>query len=212
MNNPVGLRSFVDYMRDTIYSTNVSWFWRNPRMADWQITTNDKLERSSTGFVGLKNIGCICYMNSIMQNLFMIPSFRKAMLEVEDKNHHNEPESENVLLQIKRIFGSLMQLEKQYFNPKKFCHAFKDIDGSPIDPMVQRDVDEFFNMFIDRVEDLIKGTKEEKVMKNLFYGVFANEFICKGCPHHSEREEPFMAIPLQVKNKRSIHESLEAFV
>lgn len=89
-----------------------------------------------TGFVGLKNIGCICYMNSIMQNLYMIPSFRKAMLEVEDKNNLNEPESENVLLQMKRIFGSLMQLEKQYFNPKKFCQAFKDFDGSPIDPMV----------------------------------------------------------------------------
>jgi len=40
----------------------------------------------------------------------------------------------------------------------------------PIDPMVQRDVDEFFNMLIDRIEQLIKDTKEEKVMKNLFYG------------------------------------------
>lgn len=66
----------------------------------------------------------------------------------------------------------------------------------PIDPMVQRDVDEFFNMLIDRIEQLIKDTKEEKVMKNLFYGQFANEFICKGCPHYSEREEPFMAIPI----------------
>jgi len=67
-------------------------------------------------------------------------------------------------------------------------------------------------MLIDRIENLIKGTKEEKVMKNLFYGVFANEFICKGCPHYSEREEQFMAIPLQVKNKKSILEGLETFV
>ena len=29
-----------------------------------------------------------------------------------------------------------MELEKQYYNPKKFCLAFKDIDGSPIDPTV----------------------------------------------------------------------------
>ncbi len=29
-----------------------------------------------------------------------------------------------------------MEFEKQYYNPKKFCVAFKDIDGSPIDPMV----------------------------------------------------------------------------
>jgi len=105
-----------------------------------------------------------------------------------------------------------MEVEKQYFNPKKFCKAFKDIDGSPIDPMVQKDVDEFFKMFMDRIEGLIKGTKEEKIMNNLFQGVFANEFICKDCPHYSEREEPFLAISLQVKNKSHVQDSLKFFV
>lgn len=73
---------------------------------------NDKQEKSATGYVGLKNIGCICYMNSIMQQLFMITPFRKAMLEVEDKNAISEPEEENVLYQIKRILGGLQELEK----------------------------------------------------------------------------------------------------
>jgi len=67
-------------------------------------------------------------------------------------------------------------------------------------------------MAMDRIENLVKGKKEDKVIKNLFQGVLANEFICKGCPHYSEREEPFMTISLQVKNKHSIRESLEAFV
>lgn len=65
---------------------------------------------------------------------------------------------------------------------------------------------------MDKVENLTKGKKEEKVIKNLFQGIFANEFICKGCPHYSEREEPFLAINLQVKNKHSIKESLDSFV
>ena len=67
-------------------------------------------------------------------------------------------------------------------------------------------------MLIDRIENLTKGTKEEKVMKNLFYGVFANEFICEGCPHYKDNEEPFMAIQLKVKNKKSVLESLDDFV
>lgn len=67
-------------------------------------------------------------------------------------------------------------------------------------------------MLIDRIENMIKGTKEELVMKNLMYGVFANELICKGCPHTSEREEPFMAVQIQVKDKNSIQEGLDAFV
>ena len=116
------------------------------------------------------------------------------MLEVWDKS--TDSKAENSLYQLKRMFAGLMQLGKQYYNPKKFCFSFKDIDGSSIDPWVQKDCDEFFIMLIDRIENLIKGTKEEIVMKNLMHGVFANELICKGCPHTSEREEPFMAVQI----------------
>ena len=66
----------------------------------------------------------------------MVPAFRKAILEVWDSNMGNEPNGENSLYQMKRIFGALMELEKQYFNHKDFCKSFKDIDGSPIDPRV----------------------------------------------------------------------------
>jgi hypothetical protein len=34
--------------------------------------------------------------------------------------------------------------------------------------MIQKDVDEFFNMAMDRIENLVKGKKEDKVIKNLF--------------------------------------------
>lgn len=58
------------------------------------------------------------------------------MLEVHDSNSASIPKEENCLYQLKRIFSGLSLLEKQYYNPKKFCAAFKDIDGSPIDPRV----------------------------------------------------------------------------
>jgi len=46
-------------------SNSVSCYWRTPKRADWQVTADNKVARSITGYVGLKNIGCICYMNSI---------------------------------------------------------------------------------------------------------------------------------------------------
>lgn len=79
-----------------------------------------------------------------MQQLYMIPAFRKLMLEVEDAKFGKEPNSDNVLYQIKRVFAGLLELEKQYINPKKLTFSFKEIDGSPVDPNVQKDVDEFF--------------------------------------------------------------------
>lgn len=43
-------------------------------------------EKSSTGYVGIKNLGCICYMNSLMQQFFMIKKFRNGILSIQDPN------------------------------------------------------------------------------------------------------------------------------
>lgn len=94
-NEGVGLS--IDYLRDTMYSNHMSTFWRTPRRSDWALSAGNKLERSRTGFVGLKNLGNTCYMNSIMQQLYMIPAFRKAMLEVDDSKFGVEPNDQNTL-------------------------------------------------------------------------------------------------------------------
>ena len=49
------------------------------------------------------------------------------------------------------------------------------------------DVEEFFNMFMDRLETSIKGFPQEKSIQYHFGGKFASEMICKGCPHFYER-------------------------
>jgi ubiquitin C-terminal hydrolase len=70
------------------------------------------------------------------------------------------------------------------------------------------DVDEFSNLLMDRIEHAIKGTPDEDLVKRNFGGVISSEIICKTCPHSSEREEPFFAVSLPVKNKKSIELSL----
>lgn len=39
--------------------------------------------RKETGFVGLKNQGATCYMNSLLQCLYHLPYFRKVRREVD---------------------------------------------------------------------------------------------------------------------------------
>ena len=97
-------------------------------------------------------------------------------------------------------------------NPKGFCHAFKNWDGEPTNVLEQMDVEEFLQMFLDRLEAAIKGTPKQKTIQWHFGGKFANEMICKGCPHFYERSEPFLSISVQVKNKKSLDESLQSYI
>lgn len=74
------------------------------------------------------------------------------------------------------------------------------------------DVDEFCNLLMDRIEASIKGTESADLVKRNFGGVISHEIICKGCPHLSEREEPFFALSLAVKNKKTIEQCLQAMI
>ena len=76
----------------------------------------------------------------------------------------------------------------------------------------QMDVEEFLGYFFDKLEGAIKGTKQEHTIQHHFGGKFANEIICKGCPHYYERVQPFLTLSIEIKHKKNIAEALNSFI
>jgi len=173
----------------------------------------DKLAVSPLGYVGLRNLGATCYMNSLVQQFFMIPEFRLGLLSAVDKE---ENQDEALLFQLQRVFGFLSGSKKQAYDTTPFVCSYKDIDGPrgrPINPRIQQDAQEFLTSLFDRLEKRLKGSPQEKLLKDVFGGKVTNQLICRGrCKSIRERPEDFFTISLEVKNKSGLSESLRAHV
>ena len=51
----------------------------------------------------------------------------------------------------------MQESEKQHYDPKPFCHAFKDWDGQPTNVLVQQDANEFLTLFFQQLEGMLMG-------------------------------------------------------
>eukprot|EP01135_Chromosphaera_perkinsii_P005371 Nk52_evm52s343 gene=Nk52_evmTU52s343 len=167
------------------------------------------MSKAGCGYVGLKNLGATCYMNSLLQQLFMIPAFRNRIFNVQDNSQ--EP-SESILYQMQQLFAHLSESEYRSYNTRPFCYSYKDYDGEAMNVGLQMDVDEFLSVLFDRLEGFFKNTPEEKLVNNVFGGKLLQQIISKDCEHISEREENFFVVQCEVQNKKSIEESLGLFV
>ena len=106
--------------------------------------------KSITGFVGLRNLCCTCYMNATNQNLFMVKAWRNAVLAIDIDT--GDTNAESMIYQTQRMYAYLQESEKQYYDPKGFCHTYKDPDdpSKPIDPRVQQDASAYYGRLLHR--------------------------------------------------------------
>ena len=181
-------------------------FWRGDQFSDWNLNYSEESNNANiTSFIGLKNFGCTCYMNSLLQVFFHIIPFRESLL----KCPCNE-EKHNSLYEIRKLFNSLKYLrDNYYYTPESFVDNF---DNEKINRHQQMDVDEFFTNILDKLENRLKNTENENTIKYFFEGSLNDTLTFQeGCIHNRTKENSFYSIQLQVQNKKNIYESLDAF-
>ena len=191
----------------------------NDNEENGKIKKKASISTKNYGHVGLDNIGCICYMNSIMQQIYMVPTFRYAILGCDDHEAPKPSEygrmstkDDNLLHQLQIMYTYLSFSEKEDYNPKYFCYSFKDFDGNPTNPMIQQDSQEFFNNFCDKIENCVKKTKYKYIINDVFTGRTCSSVICENCKHVSNRFEDFYNLSLEVKNLNNLSDSLQKMI
>ncbi|XP_015785155.1 ubiquitin carboxyl-terminal hydrolase 7 [Tetranychus urticae] len=161
--------------------------------------------KKHTGYVGLKNQGATCYMNSLLQTLFFTNKLRKAVYQMPTES---DDSSKSVALALQRVFYEL-QFSDKPVGTKKLTKSF---GWETLDSFMQHDVQELCRVLLDNMESKMKGTCVEGTIPKLFEGKMISFIRCKNVDFSSSRVEPFYDIQLNVKGKKNIKESFKDYI
>ncbi|CAN4126352.1 unnamed protein product [Withania somnifera] len=162
--------------------------------------------KKETGCVGLKNQGATCYMNSLLQTLYHIPYFRKAVYHMPTTENDNP--SGSIPLALQSLFYKL-QYSDTGVATKELTKSF---GWDSYDSFMQHDVQELNRVLCEKLEDKMKGTVVEGTIQKLFEGHHMNYIECINVDYRSTRKESFYDLQLDVKGCHDVYASFDKYV
>ncbi|XP_019853744.1 PREDICTED: ubiquitin carboxyl-terminal hydrolase 7-like isoform X2 [Amphimedon queenslandica] len=160
--------------------------------------------KKHTGFVGLKNQGATCYMNSLLQTLFCTFKLRKAVYQMPTEN---DDSSRSVAFALQRLFYDLQYSDK-VVGTKKLTKSF---GWDSIDTFMQHDIQELSRVLLDNMVNKMKGTSVQDCIPSLLEGKMETLISCTDIEYESRREESFFDLQLNVKGKKNVYESIKDY-
>lgn len=157
--------------------------------------------------MGILNLGCICYINAILQQLEMVEPFRRGIIATEVPSDDIAFFREFQLIIYQLTFG-----QRVFLVPEGFCLNYLDYSGRPVNTKEQHDADEFLNQLLDRLELRLKDTSQRELISSNFRGELVNIINCEKCYHRKERIENFYILTVEIKGQNSLRDCLSRLI
>ncbi|KAJ9473207.1 Ubiquitin carboxyl-terminal hydrolase 21 [Diplonema papillatum] len=191
-------------------------------------TLRSSVKDSFPTFIGLRNQGATCYLNSLLQTLFHLKAFRRAVFKlVSDRQKSSDAaagagaqnggedagtkaagdERKDVALQLARVFVELQRASGQAIRTTALTESFGWNKAAVFE---QHDVQELARVLIDNMETKMANS-DPAVIQKLFRGRTRKFIRCCGVERSSQIEK-FYDIQLQVKGFSTLIDSLKAEV
>ncbi|KAG9295196.1 hypothetical protein G9A89_006177 [Geosiphon pyriformis] len=188
-------------------TTNITAFVRvlkDPTGVLWHNFINYD-SKKETGYVGLKNQGATCYMNSLLQSLYCTNYFRKAVYQIPTES--DEP-TKSVSLALQRVFYQLQTSD----TPVGTTELTKSFGWDSLDSFMQHDVQEFNRVLQDNLEGKMKNTEADGAITKLFLGKMKSYVKCVNVEFESSRVEDYYDIQLNVKGCKTLRDSFSFYI
>ncbi|XP_055846655.1 ubiquitin carboxyl-terminal hydrolase 47 isoform X2 [Episyrphus balteatus] len=169
-------------------------------------------QSSAAAYVGLVNQAMTCYLNSLLQALYMTPEFRNALYRWE---FDNDNEAKSIPYQLQKLFLNLQTSKKAAVETTDLTRSF---GWDSREAWEQHDIQEMCRVMFDALEHKFKNTKQANLISNLYEGKLIDYVKCLECNTEKTRADTFLDIPLPVRPfgssvaYGSIEEALRAFV
>lgn len=166
---------------------------------------NNYDSKKETGYVGLKNQGATCYLNSLIQSLYFTNAFRKAVYTIPTQD---EESLQNSAYTLQRLFYQLQTSN----NAVGTSELTKSFGWETRHIFEQQDVQELSRKLMERMEEKMKGTEAENVLPRLFSGKVRTYISCINVDYESARSEEFWDIQLNVSGNKNVEASFRDYV
>ncbi|KAM0723899.1 hypothetical protein Q7P37_000889 [Cladosporium fusiforme] len=162
--------------------------------------------KKETGMVGLRNQGATCYLNSLLQSLYLTGAFRKAVYQIPTAEEDRAANSSAYALQ--RLFYRL-QADNTAISTQELTHSFGWESRQIFE---QQDVQELSRILMEKLEARMKGTDAEKALPDMFIGKMKTYLRCINVDYESSRTEDYWDLQLNVGGCRSVADSFKTYI
>lgn len=163
--------------------------------------------KKETGMVGLRNQGATCYLNSLLQSLYLTGAFRKAVYQIPTATDQDRANSASAYA-LQRLFYRL-QADASAISTQELTHSFGWESRQIFE---QQDVQELSRILMEKLEARMKGTDAENALPNMFVGKMKTYLRCINVEYESSRIEDFWDLQLNVSGCKSMDESFKDYI